>query len=38
MTLDAIFNILYTPCKFQKTLKSNNLNDIKKQLKQLSNK
>ena len=29
MTFDTIFNILYTPCKFQKTLLSN-LNDEEK--------
>ena len=27
MTFDAIFDIHYTPCKFQNTLKNNKLND-----------
>ena len=38
MRLDAIFNILYIPCKFKKTLKENNLIDRKKCHKQLTNK
>ena len=38
MTIDAISNILYTPCKFWKTLKNNNLINRKKQHKPLSNK
>ena len=45
MVFDAMFNILYklliipyTPFKFQKALKSNDLIDRKKQFEQLSNK
>ena len=38
MAFDALFNIFYTPSKFQKTLKNNNLVDRKKLHKQLSNK
>ena len=37
MTFDAIFNILYTTCKFQKTLKNNILID-RNNNKQLNNK
>ena len=35
MTLNAIFNILYTHCEFQKILKNNELNDRDKQHKRL---
>ena len=35
MTFDLIFDILYTPYKYQKTLKNNNLINRKKQLEQL---
>ena len=38
MMFDAIFDILYTPFKFHKTLKNNNLNDREKQYEQLRNK
>lgn len=36
MKFDAIFNILCTPCKFEKTLKNYKLTDREKYQKQLS--
>ena len=30
MAFDAMFNILYTPYKFEKTFKNNNLTDMRK--------
>ena len=37
MMLDAIFNMLYIPCKFNKTLKNSNL-ILNKEITKISNK